>query len=99
MLGADDYAQWARDYEAAHVHMGEHPNVTIAAIRGGAPWRLSPGAPARRMAPSDTSSSATTSLPEVRKTCPTRSIWMAPARAAGFSGVTFANGCIAFLPT
>ncbi len=36
-----DVAQWARDYEAAHVYMGEHPNVTIAAIRGGAPWRLS----------------------------------------------------------
>jgi acetylornithine deacetylase len=37
----DDIAQWARDYEAGHVYMGEHPNVTIAAIRGGAPWRLS----------------------------------------------------------
>jgi acetylornithine deacetylase len=37
----DDIAQWARDYEATHVYMGEHPNVTIAAIRGGAPWRLS----------------------------------------------------------
>jgi len=37
----NDIAQWARDYEAAHVHMGERPNVTIAAIRGGAPWRLS----------------------------------------------------------
>lgn len=36
-----DIAQWARDYEAAHVYMGEHANVTIAAIRGGAPWRLS----------------------------------------------------------
>jgi acetylornithine deacetylase/succinyl-diaminopimelate desuccinylase-like protein len=36
-----DVAQWARDYEAAHVFMGEHPNATIAAIRGGAPWRLS----------------------------------------------------------
>ena len=36
-----DVAQWARSYEAAHVYMGEHPNVTIAAIRGGAPWRLS----------------------------------------------------------
>jgi acetylornithine deacetylase len=36
-----DVAQWARDYEAAHVFMGERPNVTIAAIRGGAPWRLS----------------------------------------------------------
>jgi acetylornithine deacetylase len=37
----NDVAQWARDYEAAHVFMGEHPNVTLAAIRGGAPWRLS----------------------------------------------------------
>jgi acetylornithine deacetylase/succinyl-diaminopimelate desuccinylase-like protein len=37
----NDIALWARDYEAAHVFMGEHPNVTIAAIRGGAPWRLS----------------------------------------------------------
>jgi acetylornithine deacetylase len=37
----NDIAQWARDYKSAHVYMGEHPNVTIAAIRGGAPWRLS----------------------------------------------------------
>jgi acetylornithine deacetylase len=37
----NDIAKWARDYEAAHVFMGEHPNATIAAIRGGAPWRLS----------------------------------------------------------
>jgi acetylornithine deacetylase len=37
----NDIAKWARDYEATHVYMGEHPNVTIAAIRGGAPWRLS----------------------------------------------------------
>jgi acetylornithine deacetylase/succinyl-diaminopimelate desuccinylase-like protein len=36
-----DIAEWARGYEAAHVYMGERPNVTIAAIRGGAPWRLS----------------------------------------------------------
>ncbi|MPZ37598.1 MAG: M20/M25/M40 family metallo-hydrolase [Rhizobiales bacterium] len=36
-----DIAQWTRAYSAAHVYMGEHPNVTIAAIRGGAPWRLS----------------------------------------------------------
>ena len=36
-----DIARWAREYEAAHVFMGEHPNVTVAAIRGGAPWRLS----------------------------------------------------------
>jgi acetylornithine deacetylase len=36
-----DIAEWARAYEAAHLYMGERPNVTIAAIRGGAPWRLS----------------------------------------------------------
>jgi acetylornithine deacetylase len=36
-----DIMRWARDYQAAHQYMGEHPNVTIAAIRGGAPWRLS----------------------------------------------------------
>jgi acetylornithine deacetylase/succinyl-diaminopimelate desuccinylase-like protein len=37
----NDIARWARDYEAAHVYMGERPNVTVGAIRGGAPWRLS----------------------------------------------------------
>lgn len=31
---------WIADYEKQHVYMGEHPNVTIAAIRGGMPWRL-----------------------------------------------------------
>jgi acetylornithine deacetylase len=31
---------WIADYEASHVFLGEHPNVTIAAIRGGMPWRL-----------------------------------------------------------
>jgi acetylornithine deacetylase/succinyl-diaminopimelate desuccinylase-like protein len=36
-----DIARWAAGYEAAHEYMGEHPNVTVAAIRGGAPWRLS----------------------------------------------------------
>ena len=36
-----DVMQWARGYESQHEHMGEHPNVTISAIRGGAPWRLS----------------------------------------------------------
>jgi len=36
-----DIAKWAHDYQTAHAHRGEHPNVTIAAIRGGAPWRLS----------------------------------------------------------
>ena len=32
--------KWIEAYEAAHVYLGEHPNVTIAAIRGGMPWRL-----------------------------------------------------------
>jgi acetylornithine deacetylase len=36
-----DIAEWARAYEAQHEFMGERPNVTMAAIRGGAPWRLS----------------------------------------------------------
>lgn len=31
---------WIRDYEKDHLYMGEHPNVTVAAIRGGMPWRL-----------------------------------------------------------
>lgn len=36
-----DLATWAQDYEGRHSFMGEHANVTIAGIRGGAPWRLS----------------------------------------------------------
>lgn len=36
-----DIAAWAIEYEAGHVFMGEHPNVTVSAIRGGDPWRLS----------------------------------------------------------
>lgn len=32
--------RWIDEYETAHLYMGEHPNVTIAAIRGGMPWRL-----------------------------------------------------------
>lgn len=31
---------WIKGYEAAHIHLREHPNVTVAAIRGGMPWRL-----------------------------------------------------------
>jgi acetylornithine deacetylase/succinyl-diaminopimelate desuccinylase-like protein len=31
---------WAAQYQAAHQYLGEHPNVTIGAIRGGLPWRL-----------------------------------------------------------
>jgi acetylornithine deacetylase len=33
--------QWAPIYEQSHQFMGERPNMTIAAIRGGLPWRLS----------------------------------------------------------
>ncbi len=33
--------QWAPDYQARHEFMGENPNVTIACVRGGWPWRLS----------------------------------------------------------
>ena len=36
-----DISEWAREYESTHSYMGESPNVTLAAIRGGAPWRLS----------------------------------------------------------
>ena len=32
--------QWIQDYEAAHVCLGEHPNVTVAAMRAGKPWQL-----------------------------------------------------------
>jgi acetylornithine deacetylase/succinyl-diaminopimelate desuccinylase-like protein len=37
----DDLDIWARDYYERHAFMGEHANVTVACIRGGAPWRLS----------------------------------------------------------
>jgi acetylornithine deacetylase len=37
----DDLDVWARDYHERHAFMGEHANVTVACIRGGAPWRLS----------------------------------------------------------
>ena len=47
---------------------------------------------------SEMSDSATTSAPEVLKVWPTPLIWTAPARGAGFSGVTFANGCISSHP-
>jgi acetylornithine deacetylase len=32
---------WIATYESTHEYRGEHPNVTISAIRGGMPWRLS----------------------------------------------------------
>jgi acetylornithine deacetylase len=35
-----DLKEWISSYESVHEFMGEHPNVTIAAIRGGDPWRL-----------------------------------------------------------
>ena len=47
---------------------------------------------------SEMSSSATTSCVEVLKTFPTFLTSIAPARGAGLSGVTFANGCISFPP-
>jgi acetylornithine deacetylase len=37
----NDIAAWAREYEQRHEFRNEHPNVTVAAIRGGAAWRLS----------------------------------------------------------
>lgn len=37
----NDLGIWAREYQERHSFMGEHANVTIAGIRGGAPWRLS----------------------------------------------------------
>ena len=33
--------EWAERFQAENVFMGEHANVTVACIRGGAPWRLS----------------------------------------------------------
>lgn len=36
-----DLLRWAKDYEQTAIFMGERPNVTFGAIRGGAPWRLS----------------------------------------------------------
>ena len=36
-----DLKAWIAEYESRHEFMGERPNVTIAAIRGGAAWRLS----------------------------------------------------------
>lgn len=35
-----DLQAWIADYEAANEFMGEHPNITLSAIRGGDPWRL-----------------------------------------------------------
>ena len=37
-----DIMKWAAEYQERHHFMNEHANVTIACIRGGAPWRLSP---------------------------------------------------------
>lgn len=34
-------ASWAPKYANKHEFMGERPNVTVAAVRGGLPWRLS----------------------------------------------------------
>jgi len=40
-LLCDDIDAWATGFQEANVPLGEHANVTIAAMRGGLPWRLS----------------------------------------------------------
>jgi acetylornithine deacetylase/succinyl-diaminopimelate desuccinylase-like protein len=37
----DDIESWAHRFQSQNVFMEEHANVTVACIRGGAPWRLS----------------------------------------------------------
>ena len=37
----NDILKWAAEYQERHHFMNEHANITIACIRGGAPWRLS----------------------------------------------------------
>ena len=39
-----DLRVWISDYEKSYSYSGEHPNVTVAAIRGGQPWRASSNA-------------------------------------------------------
>jgi acetylornithine deacetylase/succinyl-diaminopimelate desuccinylase-like protein len=40
-LLCDDIDAWAKRFQDVNVHLDEHANVTLACIRGGAPWRLS----------------------------------------------------------
>ncbi len=40
-LLCNDIDAWAKTFQNANVYLDEHANVTIACIRGGAPWRLS----------------------------------------------------------
>ena len=40
-LLCDDIDAWAKNFQDANVYLDEHANVTLACIRGGAPWRLS----------------------------------------------------------
>lgn len=40
-LLCDDIDRWASEFQATNEFMDERPNVTLACIRGGAPWRLS----------------------------------------------------------
>ncbi len=37
----DDIRTWGQSFKTDNVYMDEHANVTLACIRGGAPWRLS----------------------------------------------------------
>ena len=41
LLLCDDIDAWASKFRAANEFMGEQANVTLACVRGGAPWRLS----------------------------------------------------------
>lgn len=40
-LLCEDLDAWAKTFASNNVYLGEHANVTLACIRGGAPWRLS----------------------------------------------------------
>lgn len=40
-LLCDDIDGWASEFQKTHEFMGEQANVTLACMRGGAPWRLS----------------------------------------------------------
>ena len=40
-LLCEDIDSWAKKFQDGNVYLDEHANVTLACIRGGAPWRLS----------------------------------------------------------
>jgi acetylornithine deacetylase/succinyl-diaminopimelate desuccinylase-like protein len=85
-----DIEKWIATYEAAHVCLGEHPNVTIAAVRGGLPWRLARN-PFEcslyldiRTVPGQTAEQVKRSLPEVAEDEPlTRALSESHKRVTG----------------